>query len=186
MKLFLCVPIVLLSCDFSNPKPAKGGDDNSHLRNPEQGINLTRPDSINIEGNYFYKLTNDLRINNQFVLDSFILDKSIDRIGKPDSIHRGGPEIIAEFGADDYDLFFGKSIISAGHGQLLMIKINDESLRINSLKIGSNRRQLNEQLHFDFPKKDTVMCLGIGDDVYYFIFDEQESIRSIEYWAPPL
>ena len=77
---------------------------------------LPKPDSIEFNNETLYRLDRDLLLNGMFVLSHFTLEGCIKSIAKPDSVHKGGTEIIAEFGEDDYELYFGESYINAGHG----------------------------------------------------------------------
>jgi len=191
MKVVLLIfGLALLSCKEGGIKYGKGGDDNSHLRNPQNpnhaAVNsLPRPDSIVSNDKTLYMLDRDLMLNGMFVLTPFTIEKCIESVAKPDSIHKGGPEIIAEFGHDDYGLYFDKSYINVGHGQILMMKIRDEKLKLFTIGVGSSRNHFEKILKYDFPQKDTVNCLGVGDDYYSFVFDNNV-ITEIDYYAPPL
>lgn len=181
--------LLLLSCS-GGIKYGESGDDNSHLRNPQYPNNSTlnnfpKADSLISNNETLYILEGDLMVNRMFVRDSFILQKCFSSIGKPDSIHRGGPEIIAEFGVDDFDLFYGKSTIHAGHGQILMFEIRDKNLKINTISLGSDRAYFEKRLKLNFPNKDTLNCLDTGDGYYSFKF-KNDVLQEIDYFAPSL
>ena len=65
------------------------------------------------------------------------------------------------------------------------MKIRDKNLKLFTIGVGSNRNHFEKILRYDFPQKDTVNCLGVGDDYYSFVFDNNV-ITAIDYYAPPL
>ena len=171
-------------------KPGTSGDDNSHLRDSSSQAFPTKlskqPDSTLVNGVFHYKLERDLMINGRLVSDTFILGKAISSLGKPDSIRRGGPEIRAEFGADDYTLYYGKSAIQAGHGYMLEIRARDKRLEFYTLRVGSSRNDVEKILRLDFPDKDTLKCIGRDEGVYYFTFGRSGKVKAIDYYAVQL
>lgn len=185
----LFLGIFLLSCNGRGIKYGESGDDNSHLRNPQYPndtiVKTPSPDSILHNDKYYYRLDRDLMLNEMFVLDTFYLERCYLSIAKPDSVHRGGPEIIEEFGVDDFDIYIGKSTIYAGHGQILSFKIRDRKLKLHTVSIGSTREYFEKIMKLNFPDKNNIECLGIDDGYYSFRF-ENDKIKEIDYYGPPL
>lgn len=190
MKVALIIfGLALIGCR-AGIKYGESGDDNSHLRNPQYPTNtpsktLPIPDSMEFNNMMFYLLDRDLMLNGMFVLDTFFIERCYQSIAKPDSVLRGGPKIIAEFGVDDFDIYIGKSNINAGHGQILSFEIRDNNLKLFDVGVGSSRQQFEKMIGYNLPNKDTVNFLGVGDDVYIFRF-EKDKIHEIDYFAPPL
>lgn len=178
--LFAFCVLILIGCNGIGP--GKSGNDNSHLRNPDS---LPQGDSIQSNHGILYRLKNDLRLNGIFVCDTFILEKWNQPMDMPDSVHFGGPEIIEEFGVNDFDLFFGKSVINAGHGQILYFKIRDNRLNLFTVTVGDTRKRFERMIFFDLPNRDTINCLSPCDGVYSFQF-ERDTIVAIEYSAAQL
>lgn len=157
------------------------------MRNPKYPSSITKflikPDSIIIDSDMFYKLDRDLMLNGRFVLDSFTLENCYNSIAKPDSIYRVGTTFKKGFKVDNYDLYFGKSLIKTAQNKIFMIKIRDRNLKLFTIGVGSNRINLEKILKLDFPSKDTLKCLGIEGGHYRFIFDNNENITEIEYYS---
>ena len=184
----LFLGLLLFSCTGRDIKYGESGNDNSHLRNPQYpnvSVKIPIPDSILYNNRYSYRLDRDLMLNGMFVLDTFHLDRCFQSIGRPDSVHRGGPKIIEEFGVDDFDIYTGKSIIYAGHGQILSFKIRDEKLKLNTIGVGSTREYFEKIMKLNFPDKDTIKCIGVGDGFYSFRFKKNKIIE-IDYYGSPL
>lgn len=187
--LMLFIGLFLLSCGDGGIKYGKSGDDNNHLRNSQypkkSKVKLLTPDSILQNNKYYYRLEDDLMLNGMFVEDTFFLKRCYLSIAKPDSVHRGGPEIIKEFGVDDFDIYIGKSVIYAGHGQILSFKIRDRKLNLYTVSVGSSREYFEEIMKLDFPDKNNIECLTDNGGYYSFRFDNKKIIE-IDYFAPPL
>ena len=190
MKLVtIFIGLCLLSCSGGGIKYGESGDDNSHLRNPQYPkksiVKLAMPDSILQNNKYYYRLEDDLMLNGMFIQDTFYLKRCYLSIAKPDSVHRGGPLIIKEFGVDDFDIYIGKSHIYAGHGQILSFKIRDRKLNIYTVSVGSSREYFEKIMKIDFPDKNNIECLSEDGGYYSFIFDNSR-IKKIDYFASTL
>jgi len=187
--LILFIGLFLPSCSDGCMKYGESGDDNSHLRNPQYPnkaiVKLTMPDSIFQNNKYFYRLEEDLMLNGMRISDTFYLKRCYESIAKPDSVHRGGAQIIKEFGVDDFDIYLGKSVIYAGYGQILSFKIKDRKLNIYTVSIGSSREYFEEIMKLDFPDKNNIECLTDDGGYYSFRFTKNK-ITEIDYFAPPL
>jgi len=178
--LIVFCALILVGCN--GIQSGKSGNDNSHLRNPDS---LPQADSLQSANGTLYRLEHDLRLNGMFVCDTFVLEEWNQSSVKPDSIHFGGPEIIEEFGVDDFDLFFGKSVVNAGHGQILYFKMLDNHLNLFSVTVGDSRTRFERMIRLDLPNRNTLYCLSPCDGVYSFQF-EKDTIVAVEYNAAPL
>lgn len=178
--LIVLFTLVLFGCN--GIQSGKSGNDNSHLRNPDS---LPQGDSLQSPIGTLYRLERDLRLNGMFVCDTFVLEKWSQSSLKPDSIHFGGPDIIEEFGVDDFNLFFGKSVVNAGHGQILYFKMLDNRLNLFSVTVGDTRTRFETMIGLDLPNRNILHCLSTCDGVYSFQF-EKDTIVAIEYYAAPL
>ena len=94
----------------------------------------------------FYKTDVSFLLNGISLNDTFNLDEYISVLGKPDSIKKGGIEIINEFGFDDYNLWYGKDWLSAGHGYLFNVKILDKKINLNGIYVGDDIQKINNTL----------------------------------------
>ncbi len=187
--LALFFGLFLLSCSGGGVKYGESGDDNSHLRNPQDSadsiVKISTPDSILRNDQYYYRLESDLMLNGMFVLDSFSLKRCILSIAKPDSVHKVGREIKEKFGVDYFDIYIGKSSIHAGNGQILSFKIRDSRLKLYTIGVGSTRAFFERIMKINFPDKDTIECSGLGDCFYSFRF-KNDKIIEIDYHYQPL
>jgi len=183
--IFIALWFVAYSCN-----QPMSSNDNSHLRNGQSphsnnAVKPAMPDSIGINGRYYYQLKRDLMVNGRFVSDTFTLEACRQSIGEPDSIQRGGPSIVEEFGAGDYDLYYGKSVIYAGHGQILEMHIKDRNLKLYTIGIGDNRVYMEKILNLRLPRRDTLSFI-YGDGGVYLFALKKDVISDIAYYAPPL
>ncbi|UKN02737.1 hypothetical protein K6119_04310 [Paracrocinitomix mangrovi] len=116
-------------------------------------------------------------------MDSFKLERFIEACGKPDSIITGGPEIVQEFGADDYLLYYKNVQISAGHGYILSAKIKSTDFAINGLKIGDNLNKVNSTFSSNFEHSDTINILSSSDDNLKLLLDDNGMIKEMSLWC---
>lgn len=120
-------------------------------------------------------------INGISVLDTFELTKYINVLGHPDSISKGGAQIIEEFGFDDYDLWYGENWIGAGHGYILTASINHAGISFNGIEVGDKQTKI--ETIFDITAhsdNDTIRVVNKNEDVLTFYLKNQ-IIRSISF-----
>lgn len=122
-------------------------------------------------------------INGISVLDTFELDTYINVIGQPDSIMRGGPEIIEEFGHDDYELWYGKNQINAGHGYILTANIHKAGIWFNGIQVGDKQEKIENTFNISHLENDTIKMINKNDDVLTFYMNNK-IIQSISFWRP--
>jgi hypothetical protein len=123
-------------------------------------------------------------INGISVLDTFELEKYMDVLGQPDSIKKGGPEIIEEFGHDDYDLWYGENWINAGHGYILTADIKKAGIPFNGIQVGDNRQKIENMFNIAAnSNKDTIKVINPNDDVLTFYL-KNNFIQRIYFWRP--
>lgn len=132
------------------------------------------------------QLENEVELNGFNISDSFDLDLFIEKNGEPDSIWFGGPEIIEEFGVDDFELFYGQSVVSAGHGHILYAKIADDRLKMNAISPENDLMQFSRCFGVKIPLRDTNEFIDQFGSTYIVILSDDLSIKSIEYYALPL
>lgn len=141
-------------------------------------------DSIVYNGKTLYILDEPLNVNGYSIPDSFTYEQAVAQIGIPDSVMFGGPEIIEEFGVDDYWLYYDRSVINAGHGSILLIEVLDESLAIDGIRIGDSRKTVKQKLNKNFPDRDKIEFITSGDDILGFIFETDGKLVEMYYWRP--
>lgn len=133
-----------------------------------------------------YLLEDDLTLNMFPISDSFQYEIARNQIGIPDSTHFGGPEIIEEFGADDYTLFYGESRVYAGHGYLQLCEINDRRLALSNVEVGDSMKEVKQKLNVDFPDANVIEMISPSDFVYVVEFNDTGLLERIICSAPPL
>lgn len=122
-------------------------------------------------------------INGISVLDTFELDTYINVLGQPDSMRRGGAEIIEEFGHDDYDLWYDKNWISAGHGYILTADIQKVGIRFNGIQLGDSQLKIENTFNIPHSEIDTIKIINKNEDVLIFYMNDK-IIRRISFWRP--
>ncbi len=122
-------------------------------------------------------------INGISVLDTFELETYINVLGRPDSIIRGGTEIIEEFGYDDYELWYGENHISAGHGHILAADIQKAGIWFNGIQVGDKQEKLKKTFNILHLEGDTIKVINKNDDVLTF-YMKHKIIQSISFWRP--
>lgn len=122
-------------------------------------------------------------INGISVLDAFELNTYINILGQPDSIIRGGQEIIDEFGHDDYDLWYGESLIIAQHGYILTANIQKAGISLNGIQVGNNQTKIENTFKIIHLKGDTIILRNKNDDVVTFYL-KNKIIQKIVFWRP--
>lgn len=137
-------------------------------------------EDIKVKGDY---LTTEkvVVINGISVLDSFNIDTYIEKIGEPDTVIRGGQEIIEEFGADDFDLIYNSNRLVAGHGYLLSAYIIEPGISVNNLDIGDSQKEIEETFDIPHIERDTIKIINSNDDILIFYMSAQKTIEQIEY-----
>lgn len=132
----------------------------------------------------FYSTDLAFTINKISVLDTFKLATYIDVLGRPDSIIKGGPEIIEEFGFDDYDLWYGESSMSAGHGSILTANINNAGISVNGIEVGDKQTKIETTFSITLhSEKDTIKVINKNDDVLTFYL-KNKTIQRISFGRP--
>lgn len=130
-----------------------------------------------------YKTEIDYTLNHVSLTDTFNLNKYIEELGQPDSLKRGGKEIIEEFGHDDYNLWYGKNSLSAGHGYLLAAEIKASGMSINGIQVGDNQTKIETVYKIVNIVKDTIEVTNDNDDVVTFYLKDK-TVRAIYFWRP--
>lgn len=122
-------------------------------------------------------------INGISALDTFDLKKYIKVLGQPDSIRRGGAEIIEEFGYDDYDLWYGKNFINAGHGYILSAEIKEKGISFNGIQVGDKQVKIETTFKIPHSDRNTIEIINNNDDVLNFYL-KNKIITSYSFWRP--
>lgn len=131
----------------------------------------------------FYKTDISYTLNRISLTDTFNLNKYIEELGQPDSLKRGGKEIIEEFGHDDYNLWYGKNSLNAGHGYLLAAEIKTTGISINGIQVGDNKTKIETVYKIASIIKDTIEVTNDNDDVLTFYLKDK-AISAIYFWRP--
>ncbi|MBZ9627748.1 hypothetical protein LB450_06505 [Psychroflexus sp. CAK1W] len=116
--------------------------------------------------NFFLKT--EFKINGIPTNDKFDYDRYIEVLGKPDLEKRGGPEIIAEFGCDDFRLMFSENQIIAGLCYLSDAYITEKGININGLEIGDHRKKVESVFEIETKDKKEVWIWGNSLLIIYF------------------
>ncbi len=150
--------LVLLSC---------GQSDTNNKPKPNESIKSTKED-MHEQKHDFFSTDLEYNVNGISVLDTFELEKYIEVLGQPDSIKRGGTAIIEEFGHDDYDLWYGKNWINAGHGYILTAEIKDVGISFNRIQVGDHQVKIENTFTIPHSKSDTIKIINKNDVVLTF------------------
>lgn len=129
----------------------------------------------------------DVKVKDFNLKDSFDLEAFIEKVGQPDKIERGGPEIIEEFGVDDFDLYYGESFVNAGHGRVLYVKIVDDRLKLNAINTNHDAMDFyncfERRLNYH---QDTNVLINDNGASIVVVRAAFENFKSVEYYAPAL
>lgn len=106
-------------------------------------------------------------------------------LGQPDSIRRGGAEIIEEFGYDDYDLWYGKNCINVGHGYILSAEIKEAGISFNGIQVGNTQVKIETTFKIPHSDRDTIEIINNNDDVLNFYL-KNKIITSFSFCSRPL
>ena len=117
-------------------------------------------------------------------LDTFVVERFA-QCYAPDSIHRSDKAIFEEFGAYDYELFYGSSRFDAGHGYLLSAIIDSKGPAIQSVQIGDSRSKLDQAFGIVSGKRSKVVILN-HDDRLEFHLSPKGTIVRMCYYGPAL
>ena len=109
----------------------------------------------------------------------FDLNKYIEVFGKPEKIQRGGPEIIKEFGCDDYMIKFSKIEIWAGHCYLSDAFIEEKDIDINGVEIGDKRTKIEKTFNIETKKNNEVWIYG--NAVLILFFNENDCVEKMHF-----
>ena len=131
----------------------------------------------------FFETDINYTLNHISLTDTFNLNKYIEELGQPDSLKRGGKDIIEEFGHDDYNLWYGKNSLSAGHGYLLTAEIKTTGISINGIQVGDNKTKIETVYKIASIIKDTIEVTNDNDDVLTFYLKDK-TISAIYFWRP--
>ncbi|MCB9019339.1 MAG: hypothetical protein H6546_03325 [Chitinophagales bacterium] len=101
----------------------------------------------------------------------FDYDRYIMVLGVPDQEIRGGLEIRAEFGCDDFILDYSGNSIWAGHCYLSDVILNERGISINGLEVGDSRQMVENLFKIDTENSsvvlirwDALLIIEFGDD----------------------
>jgi hypothetical protein len=113
-------------------------------------------------------------VETQFTLNGiptngkFDYERYIELLGKPDEERRGGPEIIAEHGCDDFMLSFSKNEIWAGLCLLSDAFIEEKGIDINGLEIGDSREKVENTFGINTKNRGEVWIRSNAVLILYF------------------
>lgn len=116
--------------------------------------------------NFFLKI--EFELNGIPTNDKFEYDRYIETLGKPDIEKMGGPEIIAEFGCDDFRLMFSENQIIAGLCYLSDAYITEKGIDINGLEIRDDREKVESIFKIETKDKKEVWIWGNSLLIIYF------------------
>jgi len=109
----------------------------------------------------------------------FDYDRYVEVLGIPDREQRGGPEIIEEFGCDDYMLNYSQNKIWAGHCLLSDAFIKEKGIDINGLEIGDDRIKVEKTFLIDTKSKKEIWIWG--NSVLIIKFDSNDIIVDMRF-----
>jgi len=165
--------LLILGCGHSETENGSAQNDT---------IKLTK-DEINDQKSNFFSTDLIYNVNGMSALDTFDIKKYIRVLGQPDSIKRGGAAIIEEFGYDDYNLWYGKNWINAGHGHILTACIKETGISFNGIQVGDKQTKIETTFNIPHSEKDTIEVVNKNDDALTFYLDNKV-IRCISFWRP--
>lgn len=174
--LNLCILLLLMfGCIHSDTKTKY---------NQKDTTNSTK-DEVSEKKRDFFSTDLAYNVNGISALDTFDLKKYIKVLGQPDSIRRGGAEIIEEFGYDDYDLWYSKNCINAGHGYILSAEIKEAGISFNGIQVGDKQVEIETTFKIPHSDRDTIEIINNNDDVLTFYLNNK-IIKSFSFWSRPL
>ncbi len=135
--------------------------------------------SSNILDSISFILKTEFTLKGMPTNDKFDYNKFVEKLGKPDKLWRGGPEIIAEFGCDDFMLTFSKNQIWAGHCYLSDAFIEEKGIDINGLEIGDKRKKVEKMFDIDTRGKEEVWIWG--NSVLIIQFDSNDIVEKMHF-----
>ena len=161
-----CLLIVYLSMFLScseSEQDSRDSDlaDSSILKVDSSNIKATDEAKLTTRNYYFDR---SLEINGLPVTLEFNLESIKSRLGEPDSVILGGPQIVKEFGFDDYWLFYGDDFIDAGHGYVMGAQINSSRININGLKVGMSINEVQQILGISLELEKEIIVRTINED----------------------
>jgi hypothetical protein len=122
-------------------------------------------------------------VNNFNIFSPYNISDINTKIGIPNKIEDGGPDVINEFGYNTYNLKYGISSILFSDNLISFMDIRDNNLCINKIKIGDTINMVkNEFLKYN--QDLTRIYIVIGDNVLSFYFNSLNNITRITYFTP--
>lgn len=172
-------PIILILLAFSCSQTS----DKNVIESIHSDSSSTSENQHGTHARGFYKTEINYTLNHISLTDTFNLNKYIEELGQPDVLTRGGKEIIEEFGHDDYNLWYGKNSLSAGHGYLLSAEIKATGISVNGIQVGDNQTKIETVYKIASIIKDTIEVTNDNDDVIIFYLKDK-TISAIYFWRP--
>ena len=143
---------------------------------------LNENSHIKSQDSISFILDTEFTIKGILTNSKFNYDKYIEVLGKPDKDLRGGSEVIAEFGCDDFMLTFSKNRIWAGGCYLSDAFIEEVGIDINGLEIGDTREKVEKTFEIDTKNKSEVWIRG--NSVLILYFDSSNRIKKMHFSQP--
>ena len=170
---YLISTSILFRCADPEKLPESKIEYNQITSIEKQTENEQQPLITNVEYN----------INGISTNDTFNLEIYIKKLGNPDSLKKGGPDIIEEFGHDDYFLWYGKNYLYGGHSYLLRADIFTTGISFNGIQIGDSIQKIKTTYKVMPTNLDTII-ISDGSDCLLTFLTDKKIIKAIYYWAP--